>query len=690
MRIWTMRSDGAFVSNVSVLNQYSGQIAVTPDTGRVDIGFDAVSQPLQIKVRDGKGYESEFTPVMCTHRWPDWGHYSYEMLFVLKSDENGPGLFDTSLYGTVNQLDETASDAPCTKSLSYYGGDPYDRNRDSFTTTSWADTHGQSFVADGDRVRAVLLHGVIGDVNWLTFTVDIMEGGPGGRIIATKTSASHSSIDPWMVGFGENECPVVPGQVYYARISRPGGLSCYIHPQSNYSRGSYYAQGSPVLSQDMKGLVCCSNATQATTGTISGTVRDENGQPLQGTRVTVDSTFRYATTSANGSFSIAGLMPGGYKIKAFRQGYTVQTVGSIDVAAGDVDTADFRLFPLAPVTVQNPGFELGDMTGWTKTMMYGGTYLSPTCGANAHTGSYFSGKAVENKTGFGGAYQTIDVVPGVEYVVSCFLLTDSYNFLRVSEFPTNCTGRFGVDPAGGTDASAPTYVWTPMTSSQNAWVPLDKTVRATGPRMTIYLDLWMTMPENTNIVAFDDINVGAINPSGKVDSILEMPDGTHVGVYGQVVTASTSEMGGCFYIEETDRSQGIRVNTTESIAQGQKVSVSGSIQTVNGERTIVADSVMAIGNDTTPTPLGIRPGMIGEKFAKNTGLLVRTWGKVAAKGTGYIVVSDGNDSVKAYTTANPAVDAYVSVTGTVGAEKSGLQVVPVVRCRTATDVAVKS
>src|SRR5690606_29411657 len=135
-------------------------------------------------------------------------------------------------------------------------------------------------------------------------------------------------------------------------------------------------------------------------------------------------------------------------------GYSVQLIENNNVAAGDVDSISFQLFPLTPVTVQNPGFETGNMTGWTNLMGYGGVYAHLYLGSSSHSGAYWSGKAVLNSNGLGRAYQIINVVPGVEYNVSCFLCTDSYAALRIYEYPSNCIGHLGIDPAGGTNPTA--------------------------------------------------------------------------------------------------------------------------------------------------------------------------------------------------------------------------------------------
>lgn len=67
-----------------------------------------------------------------------------------------------------------------------------------------------------------------------------------------------------------------------------------------------------------------------------------------------------------------------------------------------------------------------------------------------------------------------------------------------------------------------------------------------------------------------------------------LPDGSAVTLSGAVVSAVFS---GFFYVQSPDRASGIRVGSSASVAEGDLVTVSGTMATVNGERRIDADSV---------------------------------------------------------------------------------------------------
>ena len=147
-------------------------------------------------------------------------------------------------------------------------------------------------------------------------------------------------------------------------------------------------------------------------------------------------------------------------------------------------------------------------------------------------------------------------------------------------------------------------------------------------------------------------------PSDSIGYVLGVSNDLQVSVAHKIVIADPSDTGGnFFYIQEQDRSAGIRVNcpTAPSVSRGYTVTVSGIVKTDSstGERyidasqeSIVVDSVSgliaaplmmdstclggaSIGDSTgitqtyTPSP-GIRLG----NGAYNKGLLVRIWGYV--------------------------------------------------------------
>ncbi len=75
-----------------------------------------------------------------------------------------------------------------------------------------------------------------------------------------------------------------------------------------------------------------------------------------------------------------------------------------------------------------------------------------------------------------------------------------------------------------------------------------------------------------------------------VPDAFAQPDGTKVGLQGKPVTGV---FGGFFYIEEPDRTRGIRVISNEAVDEGDLMTVLGTLQTTDGEREILAAAVYA-------------------------------------------------------------------------------------------------
>ncbi|MGC8861959.1 MAG: hypothetical protein ACP5R5_04190, partial [Armatimonadota bacterium] len=155
----------------------------------------------------------------------------------------------------------------------------------------------------------------------------------------------------------------------------------------------------------------------------------------------------------------------------------------------------------------------------------------------------------------------------------------------------------------------------------------------------------------------------------------------------------TDQIGGDFYVEEPDRSCGIRVRPAGSgqVSEGESVEVVGKLDTLpSGERAIVDATVRraplpipgptALGMPNRsvgrgdffyePGPPGVgQVGVVGGLGLNNIGLLVRTWGRVKSADpmSGSFVIDDGsNVDLKCVAPAQvllPSPGQYVSVTG---------------------------
>jgi TonB-linked SusC/RagA family outer membrane protein len=87
---------------------------------------------------------------------------------------------------------------------------------------------------------------------------------------------------------------------------------------------------SPLLSQE------------GATGTITGVVTSETGQPLASAQVSIPGTRRGAVTRSDGRYLIAGIPVGQHQVRATLIGYAAQQQ-PVDVAAGTTATLNFQL-----------------------------------------------------------------------------------------------------------------------------------------------------------------------------------------------------------------------------------------------------------------------------------------------------------------------------------------------------------
>jgi hypothetical protein len=153
----------------------------------------------------------------------------------------------------------------------------------------------------------------------------------------------------------------------------------------------------------------------------------------------------------------------------------------------------------------------------------------------------------------------------------------------------------------------------------------------------------------------------------------------------------TGVFGDDFYLEQSDRNCGIRVTKAgHGLVVGHTADVSGTMQTLaSGERYLSATSATSTGSATV-APLAMtnkaigggnttgQLGVAGGTGINNIGLLIKTFGKVTTKGTGWFMITDGSGvSLKIIGTV-PSGTPYVAVTGITSCEKPSSDMLRVV------------
>lgn len=189
----------------------------------------------------------------------------------------------------------------------------------------------------------------------------------------------------------------------------------------------------------------------------------------------------------------------------------------------------------------------------------------------------------------------------------------------------------------------------------------------------------------------------------KIIKAKSIADGELVEVSDAVVTCSTSSY---IYVEDANRIGGIRVISTLAPSLSNLLTITGTMNTTNGERCIEAESYQVAGVTATPGPFAMKNSAIGgdalggqqavmeyravkdtstQVISKvftssaglnNVGMLVRTTGKVTYVGSDYFYIDDGshcddgsgNIGVRVFSGSltKPALGKYVTLTAVSG------------------------
>lgn len=187
-----------------------------------------------------------------------------------------------------------------------------------------------------------------------------------------------------------------------------------------------------------------------------------------------------------------------------------------------------------------------------------------------------------------------------------------------------------------------------------------------------------------------------------------LPDGSSVSFQGLSVTAS---FPGYIYVEQTDRSQGIRIATSKTFAEGMVVNVAGTIETdpATDERYIAASGEypQSTGSTTVIKPVGLvgsafvggdaglQKGILGNAHLNTVGLLVKIWGPISGfdhpyRPVNWFKIKDAaGPEIKVVVPAGVTINRdwqYAVVTGICSIEKNGNAIVPVLRVRKQGDI----
>lgn len=571
---------------------------------------------------------SDTSPKFNEERAPNWGHYSFEVGFMYKSDSGNPGTFDTNYDGVLNSSSDQPCnlDAPRSRSLAYHSTNPYEYCSDSYSLGNWSDSFGQTFVANGNRVVAARCHATIGGGGHLWYSATIHSGGPNGPQIGPAAMSREVVSDEYsavLLNWGINDVPVTPGQTYYVKFTRAGGMNIYHVNTNNYMSGQYYENTTPFAATDLEGIVVCGSVPQ--NGAIAGNVKDSLGRNMSGVSITTSTGGYSATTDASGNYSIPDVASGVYSVTASKSGFTPQTIPGQTVSVDSTTTVNFTLTDASAP----PAPSVTDDGAYTANL----SQLHATWSAS------------DPESGIAEHSYAIGTSPGASNVVGWTSTGMSASVTKSVTLTPGTTYYFSVKAKNGAGS-------------------------------------WSAAGSSDGITAAETMSIAAAR--------------TRVnGAVAALMNKAVSRKGsGCFWIEDADRTGGIKVNAPTSAAEGSSLTVCGVLSTDSGERAITAPEISNVTAGTAVKPLGMSgaalagrplggniPGCETALGPNNVGLLVTCWGEVVAQDSEGFSMSDGGREIDVTTgsLAKPADGMFVRATGISGLAPDGAGYSPVLR-----------
>ncbi len=293
----------------------------------------------------------------------------------------------------------------------------------------------------------------------------------------------------------------------------------------------------------------------------------------------------------------------------------------------------------------------------------GGIFVKNAASGSIVNTILYGNSAVEG----GAAYVDGGTLPSVAY---CNIFSNGANpFAPASWNPVGSNGNISANPMFATGGFKLLYGSPCINAGTNAGAPSND---------------FEGEPRPVDGIGFGQLvtDMGAyefqLSPAVILQSTAQVKNqtaGSRVAVLGKVVTATGN---GFFYLEEPDRSSGIRVASNAQVQVGQTASISGLVGYAGLEMQINATAVNIGGFTTVPEPFSLSiknlgGGKFGNQYGvhggvglNNIGLLVRVFGKVTATGPNYLILNDGSGyEAKIFTPYGNVAGKgwYISATG---------------------------
>lgn len=272
--------------------------------------------------------------------------------------------------------------------------------------------------------------------------------------------------------------------------------------------------------------------------------------------------------------------------------------------------------------------------------------------------SWFIGAYADGANKNGGVYQRVAVTPGQIYKATMRFLTRQ-DPIDGSHPASNTACAIAIDPTGGTNVLSSSLVWSfdKHSSVNGEWDEVFAMTKATADIITVFAVMEQSYADSVHLCAIDNVVLEQAQPvTGRMGILKNQPIGTPVVVNSAVLTYAqippSSGTPARLYVEETDRSAGIGIISTDPIlwgtdvpVPGDRITADGTIAIVGGEAVVNNASLSRTPGspDDIPQPLlmtqkrlgggpfGIQPGVTGSQGLSTVGLLVKVAGKVTSE-----------------------------------------------------------
>ena len=573
---------------------------------------------------------------------------------------------------------------PVTYTVTYAGASAVTLANANVTLNKTGTANGTVAVSGtGTSTRTVTISGITGDG---TLGISIAAG------TATDTAGnSAAAAGPSATFTVDNTAPAIAIGAPSATITKGGPVTYTI---------TYTGASSVTLASG--------NVTLNKTGTASGTVAVSG------------------TGASTRTVTISGITGDGTLAVTIGAGTATDEAGNSAAATGM--SLAFTVDNTAPVSTATPAGGLFNANQSVTLSAPGSTAIyyttdgsAPTSASTAYTAAipitadttlkFFAKDEAGNEEAVKTEVYVIDTEgPGAVVVTDDGVWTPSVTTLRASWTEAIDAGGSGIasyEYAIGTAAD---------TQDTKGWTSFGNVTAMADPLLTL------SEGQTYFIQVRATDNVGNTGPAAASDGITVAPgvdpigalwseqDGSGLSVRGKVVTRV---LPGMFWLEEADRSAGIKVLGDASVAPGDLVSVAGVLGLSGGQRVLHADVVEAMGTAVVPEALGMKmqslggasfniatPGVTGATALYNAGLLVKAWGAVTGCDASnpadrFFYFDDGSNlsdggAIRGVRVRCGAIDppcsGFVQVTGVVGLELAGTRLVPVIIVTSASDI----